>query len=172
MIIDIGCGNKPIGYVNLDKEFDFNIHIDKGIKMNPKEYFNFIIGDAQELPIKNNCFEIVYSSHLLEHLPIPLKALYEFKRISKEKIIIKIPLSIDDFKSEHEKHLYSWNHSTFRNLLEIVFNDVDIRLNSNIYLCEKRKLYKILMKIPFGLNVFNKVTFKFFINELIGVCYK
>lgn len=173
LIIDVGCGNSPKGYVNLDKCFNINKYINKGIEMNPKNYKNFIIADAENLPIKNSCFEIVYSSHLIEHILIPSKALKEFNRISKNIIIIIIPKSIDNVSSEHPTHLYSWNYLTFKNLLEMFFNDVKIIENYNINInYNDRKIFKILKYIPFGKKILEKLIYIFFVNELIGVCKK
>ncbi len=71
LVLDIGGGNRQIDdarYVNLD-------------------YAPFaepdIIGDALQLPFKNDAFDFVYSSGVFEHLKDPKKAAEEVFRVTK-----------------------------------------------------------------------------------------
>lgn len=43
----------------------------------------FICGDAQNLPFKENTFDIIYCRYILEHVPDPLRVLKEAKRVLK-----------------------------------------------------------------------------------------
>jgi ubiquinone/menaquinone biosynthesis C-methylase UbiE len=55
--------------------------------------FNIVKGDATELPYPNNSFDVVYSSHVLEHIRDEAKALREMRRVVKGDgvIIIGVP---------------------------------------------------------------------------------
>lgn len=63
MILDVGCGCNPRG--------DVNINIDRSV---PKQKLmpNFILADAQYLPLRDKCFSLVYASHVIEHVQDPL----------------------------------------------------------------------------------------------------
>jgi ubiquinone/menaquinone biosynthesis C-methylase UbiE len=41
----------------------------------------FILGDVQDLPFKENSFDIVYCRYILEHVPDPLRVLKEARRV-------------------------------------------------------------------------------------------
>lgn len=69
-VLDVGCGNRPTGDVNLDLFFYGKCK-------------NFVIGEAHHLPFKNNAFDKAYSKHCLEHFENPLKFFEETKRVLK-----------------------------------------------------------------------------------------
>ncbi|MFH1638278.1 MAG: class I SAM-dependent methyltransferase [Candidatus Woesearchaeota archaeon] len=47
--------------------------------------------DIQKLSFKNNSFDIVLCQEVLEHVPNPVKAMKELKRVAKSQLIITIP---------------------------------------------------------------------------------
>jgi len=51
----------------------------------------FIVADLEHLPFPDNSFDVVVSSHVLEHLPDFDQGLRELVRVSKDKIVIAIP---------------------------------------------------------------------------------
>ncbi|OYV62953.1 MAG: hypothetical protein B7X03_03670 [Parcubacteria group bacterium 21-58-10] len=51
----------------------------------------FLVGDAENLPFSDNSFDLVVSSHVLEHLPDFDKGLREIMRVTKKRAIIAIP---------------------------------------------------------------------------------
>lgn len=98
--LNLGCGKKPLkGYLNLDwHKFD---GIDKVWDLNKIPY-----------PLKDNQFEEIYCSHVIEHLNDTIKVLNELYRITKPngKIIIKAPhFSIYNSLSElTHKKCFGW----------------------------------------------------------------
>lgn len=60
-----------------------------GIDINAKQVsFNRCTiepGDAQNMRFKNNEFDLIYSFHVIEHIPDPMKAIAEMSRVLKEK---------------------------------------------------------------------------------------
>ena len=52
---------------------------------------NFIQGDAENLPFKNNSFDVVICSETLEHVIDPKKAFSELVRVSKNYILVSVP---------------------------------------------------------------------------------
>jgi len=51
----------------------------------------FLIGDAEKLPFPDNSFDLVVSSHVLEHLPDFDQGLREVIRVTKKCAVIAIP---------------------------------------------------------------------------------
>jgi SAM-dependent methyltransferase len=70
-VLDVGCGDRPTGDVNLDLFFY-------------GKWKNFVIAEAHHLPFKDNVFEKAYSKHCVEHLENPLKFFKEAKRVLKK----------------------------------------------------------------------------------------
>ena len=92
MILDVGCGNDPKGTVNCDLFLGPTIHRWKMTPIHKKRVKNLIRADGQHLPFRDNCFEISYSSHTLEHVDNPELMISEMERVSKNLIIIITPL--------------------------------------------------------------------------------
>ena len=94
-MLDIGCGSKPTGDVNVDsfkqgwnpQEGDQK----KGVFVDPKKIPNFVVADAHHLPFKDNSFNVAFSSHTVEHLTHPTKMLKEMSRVTKRKVIVRYP---------------------------------------------------------------------------------
>jgi SAM-dependent methyltransferase len=90
-IIDIGCGSgyllNLIGkkYPNLNRTgFD----IKKG---NGNENYQFVEGNLENLPFKENSFDVVICCHTIEHLLKLDVCIKELVRITKKKLIIVTP---------------------------------------------------------------------------------
>lgn len=69
--IDIGCGPWPLEYSNIDT-------VDGNPEFNPT-----FCCSAVNIPVQNNYYDFVYSSHCLEHIKSPKNALNEWIRILK-----------------------------------------------------------------------------------------
>jgi ubiquinone/menaquinone biosynthesis C-methylase UbiE len=151
-ILDIGCGGNPLfckGEV---------IHADLGgVHLEVK-------CDAHHLPFKDNCFKIVYASHVIEHCLDPKKVLEEFRRVSSMLVIIKVINAKVDYACE--THFYSWNEVTLENFLKAFFKEVNIYHSIRVT-PHKNILRKLLSQLKvFALfGIFGK-------NELTAVCYK
>lgn len=75
-MLNIGCGDKPTGDVNLDR-----FYYGKGK--------NFFIADAHYLPFKDNGFEKIYAKSCLEHFNKPNDFFKEAKRVLKNGGILE-----------------------------------------------------------------------------------
>jgi SAM-dependent methyltransferase len=82
-ILDVGSADGLIYEGMNEKVIFFDIDVYK-IK-------NFVRGDAHYLPFKDNCFDTVNVSELLEHVEDPLLVLKEAKRVSRNIIIATVP---------------------------------------------------------------------------------
>jgi ubiquinone/menaquinone biosynthesis C-methylase UbiE len=64
---------------------------DKGVL----DKINFLEADVENLPFQDNEFDLVISSHVLEHLPNFEKGLSEIKRVTKKRAIIALPTCLN-----------------------------------------------------------------------------
>lgn len=96
-ILDVGCGegftlNKiseaGIGKKLVGVDF-FDTAVEIGKKMHPKLALKQ--GNIYKLEYKNNSFDLVMSTEVLEHLEDPKKGLKELMRVSKKYILLSVP---------------------------------------------------------------------------------
>lgn len=83
-ILDLGCGEGT--RLSLISKKGIGIDISKkAIGIAKKEFpkLNFLVGDLERLPFKDNSFDLVYSAYVFEHLTNPEKVIEEVKRVLK-----------------------------------------------------------------------------------------
>ena len=95
LALDIGCGtNKTYKFRTYIPKNYYAIFID--IEFPDKNLIKFgewVIASGEYLPFRSNVFDLVISSHVIEHLNNPIKHLLEIYRILKVngKLILKTP---------------------------------------------------------------------------------
>lgn len=110
MILDVGCGGRAQGDVNLD------------VKTPKQKPINFVKAHAYYLPFKKDSFTKTTCFHLLEHLEQPIKAVEEIRRVSKT-FIVAVPFGFKDHlenrisKRRKSGHLHFFNYRDLRSLL-------------------------------------------------------
>ena len=83
-LLDIGC-QELFFYRRLKRKYKITLaDYEPKLKMIKKE-------DVQALSFKDNSFDIVLCQEVLEHVPNPVKAMKELKRVAKKQLIITIP---------------------------------------------------------------------------------
>lgn len=94
VLLDIGCGlgyflnkisnNKPVKMIGIDADY-------QSIKYCKMRLSNFFVSaDAQNLPFKNNTFDRILYSDVIEHVADDRASLGEIKRISKNSAVVVI----------------------------------------------------------------------------------
>lgn len=91
MILDVGCGHDPRGDVNCDLMVEKS---DQEWDLNPQKIPNFVRADVRYLPFESRCFDLVYCSHVLEHLEDPGEGLAELKRVSRKTVAVIVPFAL------------------------------------------------------------------------------
>ena len=118
--LNVGCGTDiKKGYVNLDS------HNNNGVDI-VYDLNKILTGD--KLPFKDNSFDIVYCSHVLEDFLTPEVILDELVRVTKGKLIIIVPL-------DTTKGLTNLNHKydfTAFNLLGYANYNTHYAKNNNV----------------------------------------
>ena len=135
-ILDVGCG-EGFSLVNLRRNKIGKIYegvdyshdaIRLGKKLYPK--LNIKLGNIYELPYKNNAFDLIICTEVLEHLEKPHKALSEIKRVAKKNIILSVPNEpffilanllrgkhLGTF-GNHPEHINHWTPQGFKTFLK------------------------------------------------------
>lgn len=122
-ILDIGCGGGIA--IGLSKVFEpkknfVGFEGDKKIKkIWELRGINVKTGNIYKLPFKDNEFDTTYSSHVLEHLQHPKKAILESIRVSKKRIIHSVPSGDVEDKNFGSKHLHIFNRKNFIKLFDM-----------------------------------------------------
>lgn len=116
--LDVGCGEYPKGDVNCDL-FTSDIGHWTGKNqmrvLNTKKIPNFVVCDSQHLPFQSGTFDLVYCSHVIEHVAQPFLLFKELYRVSKRKIVIKCPHRLGErmFLPKNPFHLNFFKTSWF-----------------------------------------------------------
>lgn len=130
-ILDIGCSNLDY-FGDLDVVY-LDIKKQKNLK-------NFILSDLNSLilPFKNEKFDTVFASHVLEHLKAPYIILEECKRVLKKGGILIVGLPNPHYFSDAQKkkdyHINLICQETMKIMLQrIGFKILDLQYNWPIF---------------------------------------
>lgn len=170
-ILDVGCGSNPKGDVNVDL-FVEPIQRAEKQRINPKKIKNFVFADAHYLPFRDDIFQVVYSSHLLEHCLHPFTVLKEYRRVSKAIVYLEVPYG-DRYPDDCPHHLYSWTMKSFQHLLLKIFPYVQIHATERVaHNLRSGKWQKTLIGALL-LIVFRKIRHTIlWRKQLTAICYK
>ena len=134
-VLEIGAGN---GYFSNQLMKVCNLTVidisEHQLKFNPSRAKQ--VGSVYDLPYKNNSFDIVFSSNLLHHSNIPLKAINEMKRVAKNQIIFCEPnrnnpiLFLGALLCRHERNVTKYSKKFIKNLI----GKVNMRVKHHSYL--------------------------------------
>lgn len=99
-----------------------------------------VVAPGDELPFEDDSYDFVFSSHVIEHFPDPIKALYEWIRVARRYVIVIAPhrnrtFDIDNpltpvaelmerhrsgFTSEVDRHWSVWTCESFIELCNAI----------------------------------------------------
>jgi len=156
-ILEVGCG-EGVNIKNMQhtsNEFfgvDFSKSKIEFAKKNVKGTFK--VGDATNLPYKNQSFDVVFCKDILHHLPDKRKVISEMKRVAKKdgKLLIV---------EANGRNLFMWLFGTFikieRDVKNSKFEKIKSFLNANSLKIEKASFYepfpffRVLFHYKFGI---------------------
>ena len=164
MKLDIGCGFRSHGDINLDLEPNDSKNRKGRGPIPTKNIKNFIKGDARFLPFPDKIFSITYCIHVLEHIPdSPFKVLKEIQRVTNGNISIKVPGLHRAHAKEFETHYYSWSKDSLKHLLDLIFKKVEVYQVETV-------LHKAHAKIPILRKTIGWIIKSLEKDELIAIC--
>ena len=134
-ILDVGAGEgftlNKLKENNLGKKIEGIEYtkeaIDLGKKMFPE--INIKQGTIYDLPYKNNSFDLIISTEVLEHLDDPAEAVKEIIRVSKKYLLLTVPnepfFTIQRIARDknilhfgaHPEHIQHWTPGAFKKFL-------------------------------------------------------
>lgn len=125
LVADVGCGENPHGDVNLDCYIPANI---------PQ---NFILANAELLPLRAKSVDVVSSYYNLEHLTNPALFIAKAAAIARKRVEIVTDNSewigdiffrlIGSGRIFHDEHYYKWSVEYLRNLINrLGFNNCSV----------------------------------------------
>ncbi len=85
LVLEVGSGKRPMAGASISAVGNKIIKTD----INKKAYVD-VICDAQSLPFRNDVFDYLFCSHVLEHIPEYIKAFREFHRVLRGGRTIEI----------------------------------------------------------------------------------
>jgi SAM-dependent methyltransferase len=100
-VVDIGGGHRPFGRADLVIEkfpFDHSLH-----RNGPMQFprVPVIKADALNLPIDDSGCDLIFASHIIEHLPDPARFVSEIKRCSRTVYL--------EFPSRARELMFAWS---------------------------------------------------------------
>ena len=99
-----------------------------------------VVAEGDDLPFPDEAFDFVLASHVLEHLPDPIRALQEWRRVARRYVFVVLPhrdrtfdrdrpvTPVDELlrrheqglRSDHDRHWTVWTCESFLELCERV----------------------------------------------------
>ena len=96
-ILDTGCGEgftmDKLAKLGIGKKIEGIEYSKEAISFGKKLFPHLTIkqGSVYDLPYKDNSFDLIICTEVLEHLEYPIRALKEMLRVSKKYLVISIP---------------------------------------------------------------------------------
>ncbi len=96
-ILDVGCGEgftlERLRKAKIGKQLEGVDYLDLAIKLGKKTHPELTLkkGSIYDLKYKNNSFDVVICSEVLEHIDDPEKGLEELVRVSKKYVVLSVP---------------------------------------------------------------------------------
>jgi len=122
-LLDLGCGKAPL-YDTYSKFVDDTTLADWGNSLHKNEHLDVECDITQKLPFRNNSFDTVILSDVLEHIPNPSEVIAEVKRILRPNgtILINVPFFYWIHEAPHDYHRYT------EFMLRKIVEDQDLRV--------------------------------------------
>ncbi len=135
-ILDAGCGEgftmEELLKSGVGKKIEGIEYSKDAISYGKKLFPNLNIkqGSVYELPYKDNSFDLIICTEVLEHLEEPIKALKEMLRVSKKYLIVSVPnepfFLLSNFLrgknlsrlGNDPEHINHWNILSFKKYLK------------------------------------------------------
>lgn len=152
-VLDVGAGACP--YRQFFSHCDYMTHDFKQLK----EDCNFsqfrygsidYVSDIISIPVTDASFDVIICTEVLEHVPEPIKAINEFKRILRSGGTLLITAPLGSGLHQEPYHYYGGYTPHFYNkfLLEAGFENISVQANGGFFKCygqeSRRFSYKLL----------------------------
>lgn len=123
LILDVGCGSRPLGTVNVD------IYQHPSLQL-PRNSV-FILASGSHLPFRNKVFETVISDNSLEHCSEYRLFFKELLRVSSDHVLIYTSHIFSNMNRQTELHKQYFNLKWFDRTLTLL--GLQRRKNFKVY---------------------------------------
>lgn len=108
ILIDIGCGEMPFKQLIMESS-GIEQYWGLDIVQNRSGTVNVLVDSATELPIMNDCADIVFLNSVLEHINEPFEALKEIHRILKDGgyVYIYVPFMWQEHEEPYDYYRFT-----------------------------------------------------------------
>jgi SAM-dependent methyltransferase len=135
--IEIGAGSHnpyTLNAINVDRyATDDTVWKEAEREMHGRPAKVDVVAPGDDLPFADESYDFVFSSHVIEHFPDPIKALYEWVRVARRYVVMVVPhrdrtfdrdrdlSTVEElrerheqgFASEEDKHWSVWTCESF-----------------------------------------------------------
>lgn len=116
-ILDVGCGQgQAIPVLSKYAKCVEGVTLGDDVEIAQNQGYTVNRADMSFLPFRENVFDLIFSRHSLEHSPMPLLTLMEWRRVSKQWLLLVVP-DLEHFGPSGKNHYYVLNPSQWANLL-------------------------------------------------------
>ena len=141
-ILDAGCGTgllieyifnlnidnikKKVKYIGIDISWKMLMNFcDKSKKIKEIEDINLILGDIENLPLRQDTFDLIFSITSLQNLPVIKKGLGEFIRVGQKDSLLKLSilrkqLKVDDLIAYLKTHTIDLKTEFLENIEDVI----------------------------------------------------
>lgn len=116
--LDIGCGQGftlPMLAEYADQVVGVTLGDDYAVCR--AKGLNVQFADMSFLPFEAGSFDLIFARHVLEHSPMPLLTLMEWRRVARQYLLLIVP-SLDSFEWYGRNHYYVLLPPQWRGLIE------------------------------------------------------
>jgi len=139
-ICDVGCGTGALlstllgDHQNLEQVTGVDFVIEDAAEL---DGIQFVVSRVEELPFKDNAFDTVICTHVIEHILDYRAAIKELRRVTKMRLIIVVPRE-REFIYTFNPHFnfFPYTHSFLRALIPVPDKFQCIDIHRDIYYCE------------------------------------
>lgn len=181
-VLDVGCGDGLlISLINKRKIKAIGIDFSERAIENAKKKGLYVkLGDATNIPYKDNSFSIVVATDVLEHIFNPEVAIKEMIRVSNNKVIFVVP-NFNSFSAriqtlfgripqqnkKNKGHIYWFNKNEIINILNNNHNNISKYnivpipyLNRNKYLSFIGEVFAFILPKIFSVELITIIDVK------------
>lgn len=144
-ILDAGCGTgllieyvydlnidnikKKVKYIGIDISWKMLMNFCNKSKKKDNEEINLILGDVENLPLRPDRFNLIFSITSLQNLPVIKKGLGELIRVGKKDSLLKLSilrkqLQIDDLVAYLKTHTMDLKTEFLENIEDVIIQGI------------------------------------------------